>query len=233
MNVEQLIQLRKRVNWTQSRLAAEMKVSVRTISNWESSDPDKQLSECDSQNICRLFQPLLLEETVREMTRQAFDAIPSEQVALWLVEETECISLPKTTYLHFSPDTEMAQSSAPLVIESLTTYPLRSGETLNLAGDAILHHRAKKYKHNRASFIFKGGVCESLLHVPAFVPSPNGPQPVLLLSFENKLDGESVIVPGPGVTQVYTREDEKTANSLVQDFRDRLLDDMRLLDMLR
>ena len=233
MNVEQLIQLRKRVNWTQSRLAGELKVTVRTISNWEASDPEKQLPECDSRNICRLFQPLLLEDTIREMTRQAYDAIPSEQVAIWLVDETECVCLPKSTYLPFSPLIEMAQASAPLVIESLTTYPLRSGETLNLAGDAILHHQAKKYKHNRASFIFRGGICESLLHVPAFVPSPNGPQPVLLFSLENKLDGEQVIVACPGVTRIYTQEDEDTARLLAQGFKERLLEDMRLLDMLR
>ena len=233
MNIDQLLRLRKKVNWTQAQVAAELKVSIRTISNWETSGAEKQLSECDGKNICRLFQPLILEETIREMVKQAFEAIPSELVALWLVEEMECILLSNTTYLYFSPEVDMAQVSAPLVIESLTTYPLRTGETLNLAGNAILHHKAKKYKHNRAYFLFKGGVCESLLHIPAFIPSPTGPQPIPLLSLENKLKENEVIATPPGVTKIYTEQDEETAKFLAQDFRDRLLDDMKLLDMIR
>ena len=93
--------------------------------------------------------------------------------------------------------------------------------------------KAKKYKHNRASFLFKGGVCESLLHIPAFIPSPTGPQPILLLSLENKLKENEVIATPPGVTKIYTEQDEETAKFLAQDFRDRLLDDMKLLDMIR
>jgi len=69
--------------------------------------------------------------------------------------------------------------------------------------------------------------------VPAFTRSAQGPLPVLLVSFQNKLDKQGkVIQPERGQTQVYSKDEQMTADSLAQEFRDLMLPDMRLLDMI-
>ncbi len=69
--------------------------------------------------------------------------------------------------------------------------------------------------------------------MPAFTPSAQGPLPVLLVSFQNKLDKQGkVIQPERGQTQVYSKDEQMTADSLAQEFRDLMLPDMRLLDMI-
>lgn len=242
MNTSQFTELRKKVGMTQSDVASALGLNVRTIASWEAADPKRTLTQIEARVISELFQQRLLDSQVgerpplKEMCQQAFDAIPSEVVALWLVHERDCILMSYASYLAPKLHDKLIPSHtsiSPLIIESLTTYPLRSGEILNLAGDAILHHKAKRFKQSRVGQFFKDGICESLLHVPAFTPSAHGPLPVLLLSFENKLDRESnVIVPKPGETTRYTKEDEETAKALAQNFRDLLLPDMRLLEMI-
>ena len=178
---------------TQAEVAALFGVSTRTIAGWESASA-KSFTNLETKTISQLFLPFLLEQKIKDMAEQAFDAIPSELVTIWLVDKEECFTVPKTTRQAFAPDGNIPKTVCSLWEESLTTYPLRTGETLNLAGDAIIHHKAKKNKSNRASYLFQDGLCESLLHVPAFIPSSRGPQPILLLGLENKLmkqQGES------------------------------------------
>ena len=56
---------------------------------------------------------------------------------------------------------------------------------------------------------------------------------MLLVSFQNKLDKQGkVIQPERGQTQVYSKDEQMTADSLAQEFRDLMLPDMRLLDMI-
>ena len=123
------------------------------------------------------------------------------------------------------------QRLLPLAVESLTTYPLRTAELLNLRGDEITHHPAKRIKHSRASPLFHGERCESLLHVPAFKPSAAGPRPVLMLSLQNRLgkDGKLALPEG---SPIYTDDDEVAARGLAEAARDALLPDMELLDMV-
>lgn len=238
MNARQFCELRKAANLTQAAVADALGVGVRTISAWESSDPPKDFASIEAQAIHDLFCPLLLENRLRDQLERAFAAIPSEFVGIWFVEGIECILLPGATRVNDGStgrrlDLPSAQCIAPLVNESLTTYPLRSGAVLNLAGDAIIRHKAKKYKASRASHVFHGGICESLLHVPAFEESASGPHPVLLLSFENKLDANlQVLVPAAGVTQIYTAEDQTVGVNLAEEFKLDLRPLLQLLDIL-
>jgi transcriptional regulator with XRE-family HTH domain len=238
MNTKQLLELRKAADLTQAAVAEALGIGIRTISGWESSDPPRELSLIEARAIHALFCPLLLDTHLSDQVDRAFAALPSEAVSIWFVEGVECKLLPTAFRLQDLAkgsrfDVPSAQCIASLVHESLTTHPLRSGVTLNLAGDAITRHKAKRYKASRAGHIFKGGVCESLLHVPAFEESASGPQPVLLLSFENKLDDkQEVIVPVPGVTQIYTVEDQILATELAEEFKLDLRPLLTLLDVL-
>lgn len=239
MNARQLTELRKAADMTQAAVATSLGVGIRTVCAWESSEPPRQFSPIEAQGICDLFCPILLGGRLQEQADRAFAAVPSESVAIWFVHGIECILLPNASRIQDLTTKQRlnvpsAQCIAPLVSESLTTYPLRSGALLNLAGDAITRHRAKKYKASRASHLFSGSVCESLLHVPAFEESATGPQPVLLLSFENKLDEKhQVIVPDPGVTQTYTAEDQRIGINLAEEFKLDLRPLLQLLDVLQ
>ena len=238
MNTRQFAELRKKSGMTQSVVAQALGLTPRTIANWEAAAPPRELSLLEGSGVHQLFLPELLGRRIPDMCDQAFEAIASEMAALWLTQHGECILLPFATRYHdmkknMRKDVPAATCISPLVLESLTTYPLRTAETLNLAGDAIARHRAKKYKGTREAPFFASGTCESLLHVPAFTASAHGPHPVLLLSLENKLDKQGrVIMPKEGQTTIYTEEDESTAKMLAEEFRDRLLTDMALLDMI-
>jgi len=236
VNIKQLIELRKKVGKTQADVAKILGVTTRTITSWEAG-PDKEFPHYQARAIINYFKPLLLKDIISDMTEQAFKKINSEYVGIWLVdtEEAECFVLPDTQYLHFLPNVRNTGTSIPLVDISLTTYPLQSGETVNLGGDAILHHPAKKYKGNRAAALLRDGQCESLLHVPAFNPSPLGPQPILMVSFENKLDAkEQVIMPSKEepLRKIYTEEDESSAKALANEYKERLMPDLELLDLI-
>jgi hypothetical protein len=238
LNAKHFSELRKAANYTQSAVAAALGVGLRTVSAWESSDPPREFGRIETQAIRDLFFPILLGDRLRDQTDRAFAAIPSESVGIWIVERSECTLLPTASRIHdlvnnARLDMPSAECIAPMVDESLTTYPLRSGVPLNLAGEGITRHKAKKYKANRSSHIFHGGICESLLHVPAFRESANGPQPVLLLSLENKLDENNrVIISDPGVTQIYSGEDLEIAKALAEEFREDLRGHLELLGMI-
>jgi len=230
--------LRKKAVLSQNDIAQALGVSSRTIFGWENADPPRELSRSDSQAISQLLMPLLIEDQLGDMCEQCFAAIPSELVAIWIVDRHNCLLLPKATRYHEIEKNQRreiltATCVSPLVHLSLTTWPLRSGETLNLAGDAISHHPKKKYRLNRTSHVFLHGICESMLHVPTFTPSAQGPLPILMVSFENKLDPDGkVIVPVEGTTLVFTEDDVKITAALADEFRHRLLQDMLSLDMI-
>jgi transcriptional regulator with XRE-family HTH domain len=252
MNTQNFAELRKKAGMTQAAVAEALGVTPRTICAWEMASPPRELTTMEVHAVRNLFCRNLLEEPIRSMLEEAFQAIPSELVAIWLVQEQDCILLPGAARYHDVErnenekekekrrmvwdarlDMPSAQCVAPLVVESLTTYPLRTGETVNLAGEAILHHKAKKYRQSRASHIFYGKMCESLLHVPAFTGSARGPAPVLLLSLENRLREDGTVwAPKEGETRIYSRSDEDAAKKAADSFKERLLGNMLLLDML-
>jgi len=229
--------LREKAGMTQADLAEAMGTTVRTISGWEVSDPPRGLSSVECQMLQRLFVPHIIEPSLVQMTDEVFSKIPSELIAIWLVHGMDCVLLPRGVRIH---DFETRQRSvvpspycvSSLVQVSLTTYPLRTGETVNLAGESICEHPAKKYK-NRAGHHFHWGMCESLLHVPTFIPSPRGPQPVLLLSLENKLKpDETGPIAAKGGESIYTPEEARRAHELADSFKERLVEDMRLLHLI-
>jgi DNA-binding XRE family transcriptional regulator len=233
-----LIELRKKAGMTQAEIAESLGISVRTIATWETEDPDKDLGIPEAGALRELFQPRIFDSVLQKMGQQAFEAIPSEIVSIWLVTGSRLILLASASrYQDLEKKTAReiytAECVAPLVIESLTTYPLRTGETLNLAGEAIIQHPAKKFKANRASTFTHDGICESLIHAPAFTPSARGPHPVLLLSLENKINEQGQVIKAKsGQTVIYTEKDRIIAEELAKEFRDRLLPDMILLDMM-
>jgi hypothetical protein len=233
-----LAELRGKTGTTQATIAHALGVSLRSVSAWESAGEPKQFSPIQARGIQELFMPKLLDEPLMKMTEEAFLVLPSEISAVWLVWEDDCMLLPSGVRRHdFHTGGRSEVSSprcvSPMRVDSLTTWPLKAGEIVNLAGSGILAHPAKKHRENRAALHFRGGVCESILHVPAFAPSPKGPRPVLLLSLENKLDldGEDVLVAGEEAEPLYSDEEVDCAERLAQAFRDRLLPDLCLLGM--
>jgi len=244
MDTGQFAVLRDKVKMTQAEVANRLGVTSRTISAWESANPPKIVTHAEALAIRGLFQSPLLEPRLSEMCTRAASEVYSEIAAIWLVEDADCVLLRGAAHYYESDrpigkrsrrGIEMGESRLHLVQPSLTTHPLRSAERLNLGGDAITRHPEKRHKKNRATHLAAGGICHSLLHIPAFTPSPKGPHPVLLLSLENKMDEEtgSVIERGDGETEpVYTAEDESLAERLAQEFRDELFEDLQLLEML-
>jgi hypothetical protein len=220
--------LRRDAGWDLHEAAVTLGIDSESVSGWEDEDlREQEFSEEEAKAIRTAF----LGERIARFCDRAFDAIPSEAVAIWIViGQRDCVLLPYASRLHdLDHDTKIAQPNirfeTRLVDLSLTTYPFRSGRALNLAGDAITEHESKKFKKNRSAVMFGGGVCESLLHVPAFVESEKERYPLLLLTFENKLDSQRrVIVPSRGDrTSVYSEADEAEATRLANEFKVGLL----------
>lgn len=260
MNSDQFTQLRKRTRLSQAEIAVDLGLSARTIANWEAADPPRQFSLLETNGLRHFFLPRVLEDVLGRLCEEAFDAIPSELAAIWLVEDAECLLLPAAARFQDLETRRRRQlttatCTAPLVDTSLTTEPLRSGKLINLGGYHITQHKAKRYRRTREAPFFRSGRCESLLHVPAFIPSSRGPRPVLMLSLENKLgpDGKVLCLPpgdgewlneepytapfDPGDQRhenvtIYTRQDEEVAEALANRFCEDLQPDLELLDML-
>jgi hypothetical protein len=272
-------QLRRSVGLDPNRVGAALGIDDATLASWnDEKQGDRKFSEEEtnairtfflrdcieecSEEVAKAIRSFFLTDLIEECCEQAFDDVPSEAVAIWLVVERrdrelrrppdrDCLLLPKASRIHdLEQDKRKAEPNVrfetPLDNRSLTTYPFESRRPLNLAGDAITEHVAKKHKQNRANFIFRDGVCESILHVPAFVGKD--PCPLLLLSFENKLDKQRrVIVPRRGETRVYTNEDdykdvpedkrvepdENKAIRLAKEFGEQLLPLMKDLGMIK
>ena len=238
MDTRDFTELRKKSRMTQAAVASALGVTSRTIYGWECATPPRTLSRLEARAVRELFAPTVIAAQLVDMTERAFAEIPSELVAIWIVEHQDCILFPAgIRYQDLGhnkrSDVVSPQCVSPLVVESLTTYPLRTGEIVNLAGDAILRHSAKKYKQTRAATHFQEGMCESLLHVPAFAPSARGPMPVLLLSLENKLDSHGrVILPPADQAPVDDEKETAIAKHLATESKERLNTDLRLLEMI-
>ena len=121
--------------------------------------------------------------------------------------------------------------------KSQTTYPLCSGETINLAGDDIVTSPYKRIA-GRVNPLFHDQMCHSLLHVPYHIPGLTGPQPIALLSLENKLqrNGDDPwkvqeFPQGCSGKIAYADKDEQTAKNLLKKiFEEDLKDIIEALD---
>ena len=71
--------------------------------------------------------------------------------------------------------------------KSLITYPLRSKDTLNLAGVDITRHEFKRTK-DRYNHFCNDNIVHSLLYIPWVVTGDEHPVPIFLLSIRNKLE---------------------------------------------
>ncbi len=239
MDTKQFKDLRAQSELTQNDVARSLGVSVRTVAAWEKEiEPARDLSIADASMIRSIFRDIVLSKPLESISETAFNLIPSESVTLWLVQRDECIALPAGSRSHdlernVKFDVPDPIFISPMGVDSLTSYPLKSGEVLNLVGDAIADHPKKKYAGCRASKHLQSGQSESLLFVPGFVESTRGPLPIVLICWENKLDGQArVIVPGQKDCEVYTDADESEARKLVKSAVAELEAHMRLLDMI-
>jgi DNA-binding XRE family transcriptional regulator len=105
---------------------------------------------------------------------------------------------------------------------SLTTYPLQSGQILNLAGDDISNHPCKRIpKRNNPHY--HDQLCHSLLHVPYHLPHVSGPRPVALFSLQNKLEKDEhgkwrvmAFPEGKGGATAFTEDDERRVTNIVK-----------------
>jgi transcriptional regulator with XRE-family HTH domain len=260
MDSKQFTQLRKDARLSQAEIAVELGLSARTIANWEAADPPREFSYLETNGLRRFFLPRVLGQKLGELCDEAFDAIPSELAAIWLVEEGECLLVPAAARYedleyHNRRQLTTATCTAPLMDTSLTTEPLRAGKFINEAGPHIAQHKSKRYRRTREAPFFRSGRCESLLHMPAFIPSSRGPRPVLMLSLENKLDADGKVLylppaegeclPDPAFSApfdpgdqhhtnvtIYDRQDEEVAEALANRFCEELRPHLELLDML-
>ncbi|MBU0608108.1 MAG: helix-turn-helix domain-containing protein [Armatimonadetes bacterium] len=260
MNSQQFTELRKATQLSQAEIAVELGLSSRTIANWEAADPPREFSRLETNGLRHFFLPRVLGRKLSELCDEAFETIPSELCAIWLVEEGECLLVPNAARFQdletrHRRQLTTATCTAPLMDTSLTTEPLRSGKLINEAGPHITQHPAKRYRRTREAPFFRAGRCESLLHMPAFIPSSRGPRPVLLLSLENKLDPEGKVlylpptenecIPDPAFSTpldpgdqrhenitIYSAQDEEVAAALANRFCEELRPHLELLDML-
>ncbi|MGA1867339.1 MAG: helix-turn-helix domain-containing protein [bacterium] len=104
---------------------------------------------------------------------------------------------------------------------SQTTYPLHSGKTINLTEDEIVKSPYKRFP-GRSNISYHDQICHSLLHVPFHLPHITGPQPVALLSLENRLEKYDndlwrvKTFPRGTIGAAFTEEDEHTAKDLIR-----------------
>jgi DNA-binding XRE family transcriptional regulator len=111
--------------------------------------------------------------------------------------------------------------------KSLTTFPLQSGQILNLAGENITNHSNKRIPGRRNPH-YNGQTCHSLLHVPYHIPHVSGPRPVALFSLQNKLEkdehGKWRVMDFPKEKKeteeteetAFTEEDERRVTNIVK-----------------
>lgn len=104
---------------------------------------------------------------------------------------------------------------------SQTIYPLQSGLTINLTEDDVVKSPYKRFP-GRTNLSYHDKQCHSLLHVPYHLPGATGPQPIALVSLENKLikddNGQWIVKTfSEGVTEsAFTKEDEEIAKDLIK-----------------
>jgi len=210
-------------------VASRCRLDVTTVSAWDSQAAAGQVLPDRHAATIRGFLHEALCDLLKNLCEDAFKKVPSEYVAIWLVvDQRECVLFPGACRNQdLVPFRVAAKENVEIRVrrddQSLTAYPLfRSRKLLNLAGDAIKEHEEKKHR-SRANAVFSGGICESLLHVPAFYNGESNSAPVLLLSLENKLDKKQVIVrTGGDRTPVYSEADEVLAGKLAMEFEARL-----------
>ena len=99
MNTQDFALLRKKANMTRANVAAALGLAERTISAWESANPPKQLNIAEDRAVRDILRSAILEDRLADMCERAFSAVPSEMVAIWLVEQQQCILLPKASRL--------------------------------------------------------------------------------------------------------------------------------------
>ncbi|KPA10171.1 hypothetical protein MHK_009658 [Candidatus Magnetomorum sp. HK-1] len=187
-------------------IADKLQVSLRTLNNWRKANttiPNAYVLLLRS-----IFEPILINkinEELRSITDQAYEIAPS-QICLVRIVVDQNLELKKDTirYQELCPNkgkskkgTYLNQNTLiPIDEESMTTYCLQTGRSLNLCGEDILKHRSKNVKqlissHRRET----NTICHSLVHIPWCLPSKKGGgKPVALLTLENKLDKEKISV---------------------------------------
>ena len=122
---------------------------------------------------------------------------------------------------------------------SQTTYPLHSGVTINLTGDEIVQSPYKRFP-GRTNLSYHDQLCHSLLHVPYHIPYVTGPQPVALLSLENRLtrkdDNNQWTVkafPEGTAGSAFSKDDEHIAKELIKSiYEEELKDIIKAFDYL-
>ncbi len=212
--------VREELKLTQAKVAQRLGVSSRTIALWEGVS-GKNLSAADEAFIQQEFLEPLLGPMLARRCRIASQAIPSEIVGIRFVDALRNLSirLPSAIYIRelSRPPALTEYSEIPLGLKpSQTTYSLRSGQILNLAGEGIQDHPEKRFPtryNNHCSL----GITESLLRVPYLHPTDQGPRPILMLSFENKLkvDEQEIIISDKAV---FSSKEVTEAQALVQRF---------------
>ncbi|MGA1825554.1 MAG: helix-turn-helix domain-containing protein [bacterium] len=122
--------------------------------------------------------------------------------------------------------------------DSQTTYPLHSGETINLTEDEIINFPHKRFP-GRGNLFYHDQLCHSLLHVPYHIPNETGPRPVALLSLENKLERDQngtwkVKTFSKGTKgSAFTKENELIAKNLIKRiYEEELKDILEAFDYL-
>jgi len=190
-----LRRLRDVAGLTQAEAARDLGVSVRTVAGWEADE--RALPAAEAARLKDLLLEPILGPMLARRCELAYLAVPSEVVSIWYVDHASAeavrlasahriqdLGVPTPARREF--DTTRHAVSLR-ISRSLTTWPLRSGELIELSGDAIQEHPQKRQQRHRFGFDFAQGRCESLLFVPYFVASPGGPEPVLLLALENRI----------------------------------------------
>lgn len=238
MKTHEFFALLKKTQIDEQTAARALGITDKTMGQWHKPEfNEKELSDRYTEALSRLFQEPLIESAVEGLTDEVYAAVRSEIVILWVVrfpqpwqrgpthygQRFSVICLKTAQRLQdlspdaFKRDTRRSASHqftyevTENPQDSLTLYPLSTGQPLSLAGEAIADHPAKKHKQTRACLNAANGLSESILNVPIFTgPCAGHIRPLFIISLENKLDAEGKVIeaePGHVSPQIYTMRD--------------------------
>lgn len=222
------------LNISIEQIAHFLGVTTRTIAQWEKGK-NCHLSLIEQDGIMRIFHGIIIKQ-VQQSLEEIYQAIPSELVSLWIVQKDrfdscdKVVCLPRCTRLETHIPKYLNTSIIMHLSDiSLTTYPLKQKDTLNLAGDYISNSKFKRNKGHRSSYFSATGICHSLIHTGFHY----GETPVCMLSLENKLNNDKVIEWNENIGEyIYSKHDVETAEKFVKNLGNKIYLDMITMGML-
>jgi transcriptional regulator with XRE-family HTH domain len=214
MNSKNLQILRLYLNISISRMSNLLKVSDRTVINWE-SDETKEIDEANCLLLFNVFtKSEKFSDTIKKFVESVFAKVEAEVICYWLRVGPEIILFPDTSRYAFERDKYCNDFIKKRVNQkSLTVEPLKNNKVVNLNEEGLKKSDDKRFANSAAGYC-RDGVCHSCLRVPLMVPSDIGLKSIALLSLDNKLENGMPKVLKK--EKIFTEEDCITLTQLME-----------------